>query len=165
MQEEPRRLPRLDPEAFPLVRVALDGATRSPGLHAITQVLDTDERCAASGHWSADPVRRTTSPTGSLDRASSLSGRGLSMPEQGLGESRTERDAAVAKQPKYDAFLSYSHAADGRLAPAVQQGLHQLTKPWYQLRALRVFRDQLSLSANPDLWATITATLRGSRFF
>ena len=148
-----------------LVRVALNGSTRSPGLHAITQALDTDERCAASGHWSADPVCRTTSPTGSLDRASSLSRRGLSMPEQGLGESRTDRDAAVAKQPKYDAFLSYSHAADGRLAPAVQQGLHQLTKPWYQLRALRVFRDQLSLSANPDLWATITAALRGSRFF
>ncbi|MGH3629372.1 MAG: TIR domain-containing protein [Sciscionella sp.] len=68
-------------------------------------------------------------------------------------------------EPGYDAFLSYSHAADGRLAPAVQRGLHRLAKPWYQMRALRVFRDQLSLSANPDLWATITVALRNSRFF
>src|ERR1700742_3425625 len=66
---------------------------------------------------------------------------------------------------RYDAFLSYSHAADGRLAPAVQRGLHQLAKPWYRLRALRVFRDQLSLSANPDLWATIATALADSRFF
>jgi WD40 repeat protein len=141
---------------------------RSPDRHAITQALGTDERCAASGHWSADPIRRTTSLTDLLDLywiGVVVVAEDVSMPEQGVGELRTDRDAAVAKQPEYDAFLSYSHAADGRLAPAVQRGLHQLAKPWYQLRALRVFRDQLSLSANPDLWATITAALRGSRFF
>ena len=68
-------------------------------------------------------------------------------------------------QTHHDAFLSYSHAADGRLAPAVQRGLHRLAKPWYRIRALRVFRDQLSLSANPDLWASITTAMSGSRFF
>ncbi len=75
------------------------------------------------------------------------------------------RSGLVTGHARYDAFLSYSHAVDGRLAPAVQQGLHRLAKPWYRIRALRVFRDQLSLSANPDLWATITAALGDSRFF
>lgn len=94
------------------------------------------------------------------------------MSEQELTESHPgpgEGHAAAAltqhDKPGYDAFLSYSHAADGRLAPAVQRGLHQLAKPWYRMRALRVFRDQVSLSANPDLWAMITAALEDSRFF
>lgn len=65
----------------------------------------------------------------------------------------------------YDAFISYSHAADGRLAPAVQRCLHRLAKPWYRPRALRVFRDEVSLSASPDLWATIEDALRQARYF
>jgi len=65
----------------------------------------------------------------------------------------------------YDAFLSYSHAADHRLAPAVQRCLHRLAKRWYQPRALRVFRDKGSLVANPDLWVTLENALRDSRYF
>lgn len=65
----------------------------------------------------------------------------------------------------YDAFLSYSHVADSVLAPALQQGLHRLAKPWNRPRALRVFRDQASLAANPDLWTTIEQALRNSRYF
>ena len=42
----------------------------------------------------------------------------------------------------YDGFISYSHAADGRLAPAIQTGLHRLAKPWHRRRALWIFRDQ-----------------------
>jgi hypothetical protein len=41
----------------------------------------------------------------------------------------------------YDAFISYSHALDGALAPALQTGLERFAKPWYRPRALRVFRD------------------------
>jgi WD40 repeat protein len=67
--------------------------------------------------------------------------------------------------PTYDAFLSYSHAADGRLAPAIQGGLHRLAKPWYRLRAVRVFRDKTSLSANPALWPSIERALSESRWF
>jgi WD40 repeat protein len=67
--------------------------------------------------------------------------------------------------PAFDAFLSYSHAADGKLAPTIQRGLHRLAKRWTQLRALRVFRDQSSLAANPDLWATIDEALRDARYF
>lgn len=65
----------------------------------------------------------------------------------------------------YDAFISYSHAADRPVALAVQRGLHRLAKRWYQVRALRVFRDDTSLSANPHLWAAIEQGLRGSRHF
>ena len=42
----------------------------------------------------------------------------------------------------YDGFISYSHAGDGRLAPALQEGLQRLAKRWNSRRALRVFRDE-----------------------
>ena len=66
---------------------------------------------------------------------------------------------------KYDAFMSYSHAVDGRLAPAVQRVLHRLAKPFLRPPRLRIFRDQTSLSAHPDLWATVESALKTSRFF
>ena len=66
---------------------------------------------------------------------------------------------------KYDAFISYSHAADNTLAPALQRGLHRLAKPIYALRALRVFRDETSLAADPGLWPSIEKALSQSRFF
>ena len=65
----------------------------------------------------------------------------------------------------YDAFISYSHAADGRLAPAVQSALQRLAKPWYEPSALRVFRDESGLTVNPDLWGNIEAALRDSGWF
>jgi WD40 repeat protein len=65
----------------------------------------------------------------------------------------------------YDAFLSYSHAADGRLAPELQAALQSVAKPWYRRRALRVFRDRTSLSATPELWPSIERALARSRFF
>ena len=52
----------------------------------------------------------------------------------------------------YDAFISYSHGGDGKLAPTLQTGIERFAKPWYRIRALKVFRDQSSLSANPKLW-------------
>jgi hypothetical protein len=55
----------------------------------------------------------------------------------------------------FDAFISYSHAADGRLAPALQRAIQRLAQPWYRARALRVFRDESALSANPHLWSSI----------
>jgi WD40 repeat protein len=67
--------------------------------------------------------------------------------------------------PGYAAFISYSHALDDKLAPALQAGLQRFAKPWYRLRALRVFRDDASLSANPALWSSIQAALEGSEFF
>src|SRR5450631_4188165 len=65
----------------------------------------------------------------------------------------------------YAAFLSYSHAADDKLAPAIQSALHNLAKPWYRMRTVKVFRDKTSLSANPALWPAIVEALAASRFF
>ena len=63
---------------------------------------------------------------------------------------------------RYQGFISYSHAADGKLAPAIHNGLHRIAKPWYRLRSMRVFRDKTSLSANPALWPTIQQALAES---
>ena len=65
----------------------------------------------------------------------------------------------------YDAFISYSHAADGLLAPRLQSGLQRFAKPWWKRRAMRVFRDEASLAANPDLWSSITDALDASAWF
>ena len=65
----------------------------------------------------------------------------------------------------YDAFLSYSHAKDKRIATALQSIVQKLGKPWYRIRALRIFRDDTSLSATPHLWPTIEGALDRSRYF
>jgi WD40 repeat protein len=70
----------------------------------------------------------------------------------------------VAKQV-YDGFISYSHAADGLLAPRLQAGLQRFAKPWWKRRAVRIFRDESSLSANPHLWTSITDALDASGWF
>jgi hypothetical protein len=62
----------------------------------------------------------------------------------------------------YDGFVSYSHAADDLLAPRLQSGLQRFAKPWWKRRALRIFRDESSLSANPHLWSSITKALDSS---
>src|SRR5438045_3567716 len=65
----------------------------------------------------------------------------------------------------FDAFISYSHAADGLLAPRLQDGLQRFAKPWWRRRSLHVFRDETGLSANPGLWTSITAALDESDYF
>jgi WD40 repeat protein len=65
----------------------------------------------------------------------------------------------------FDAFISYSHAADGRLASQVQTGLQRLAKPPLRPRALRVFRDETGLTASPELWPDIQRAVDASRFF
>ncbi|HEY6412806.1 MAG TPA: hypothetical protein VIX42_03925 [Edaphobacter sp.] len=65
----------------------------------------------------------------------------------------------------YKAFMSYSHAADGKLAPALQRGIQRLGKPWYRRPVVRVFRDETSLSANPGLWSGIQNALEQCEYF
>ncbi|HTH05958.1 MAG TPA: hypothetical protein VL916_08810, partial [Ilumatobacteraceae bacterium] len=60
---------------------------------------------------------------------------------------------------RYDAFISYNHAADDRLAPAVESGLQRLAKPWYQLRAMSVYRDVSDTGLSPSLWGTVQQRL------
>lgn len=65
----------------------------------------------------------------------------------------------------YDAFISYSRAADGKLAPEIQRALGQLAKPFWKRRALRVFRDETTLDLTPELWPGIQAALDSSGYF
>jgi tetratricopeptide (TPR) repeat protein len=64
----------------------------------------------------------------------------------------------------YDAFISYSHVKDKALAGALQSAMQRLGKPWYRRRALRLFRDDTSLTATPHLWPSIEQALGQSRF-
>ena len=68
-------------------------------------------------------------------------------------------------EPKYQAFVSYSHDSDERLAASLQSSLSRFAKPWYRLRTMRVFRDKTSLSANPALWDSIEQALSESEYF
>ncbi len=65
----------------------------------------------------------------------------------------------------YAGFISYSHAADGQLAPALQSALHRFAKPWWKLRAVSVFRDETSLAAAHDLTGSIRTALESARYF
>ena len=66
--------------------------------------------------------------------------------------------------PQYDAFISYSQSKDRVIASALQTTIQSLGKPWYQLRALRLFRDGTTIAATPHLWLTIEEALSRSRF-
>jgi WD40 repeat protein len=77
----------------------------------------------------------------------------------------SDENQPTPREPRYDAFISYSHALDGRLAPAVQRGLSRFAKSWRKMRALRVFRDETSLSVTPALWPSIEQALDESEFF
>jgi WD40 repeat protein len=67
--------------------------------------------------------------------------------------------------PGYDAFMSYSHELDGRLAPFLQHEVERFATPWYRVRSARVFRDNANLSANNALWESITDALGASKWF
>jgi WD40 repeat protein len=71
----------------------------------------------------------------------------------------------MASASGYDAFISYSHRHDRVLGPRLQAGLQRLAKPWYRIRALRIFRDTTDLGASPALWESIEEALRDSRWF
>ena len=64
----------------------------------------------------------------------------------------------------YDAFISYSHSVDGRVAPAVRDGLQKLAKPWNKRRALSVFLDQASLEASSGLRTSLVEKLDDAEF-
>jgi tetratricopeptide (TPR) repeat protein len=66
--------------------------------------------------------------------------------------------------PAYDAFISYSHARDVSIASRLQSQMQRLGKPWYRLRALRIFRDDTSLSASPSLEPSLLVALGQTRY-
>ena len=65
----------------------------------------------------------------------------------------------------YDAFIAYSHQHDRVLGPVLKTDLERFAKPWYRIRALRIFIDTANLAANPALWASIEEGLKSSRWF
>jgi hypothetical protein len=65
----------------------------------------------------------------------------------------------------YDGFISYSHMHDATLGPALQTNLERFAKPWYRMRAQRIFLDTADLSANPGLWPSIEGALSSSQWF
>jgi hypothetical protein len=88
------------------------------------------------------------------DRAAST-GDGASAPAARSG-------AAVIA---YDAFISYRHTPrQSAIARTLQRALHGFAKPWYRLRAVRLYRDETNLGARPDLWVAIQAALDRSRY-
>jgi WD40 repeat protein len=65
----------------------------------------------------------------------------------------------------FNAFISYSHAADGALGPALKSGVERYGKPWYRPRVRRVFLDNSNLALASDLTAAIVEGLSRSQSF
>jgi uncharacterized protein YjbI with pentapeptide repeats len=63
----------------------------------------------------------------------------------------------------YDAFVSYSHVAEGRLSEAIVAGLEHFARPGYS-SGRRIYRDRTALSASQSLWTTIERSLVGARY-
>jgi hypothetical protein len=66
---------------------------------------------------------------------------------------------------KYHAFMSYSQAADGQFAPALQSAIQSLARRWPGIPAVRICRDKHNLAAHPQLWRSIEDLLTESEFF
>lgn len=67
---------------------------------------------------------------------------------------------------KYDGFISYRHTLrQTNITRKLQSELHKFAKPWYKLRAVRLYRDETNLSANPNLWEVIKKALDNSKYF
>lgn len=66
---------------------------------------------------------------------------------------------------RHKAFISYSHSADARFAPALQLALERFAKRWYRRRAISIFRDETNLSVSPELWPVLEEALSLSEYF
>jgi hypothetical protein len=64
----------------------------------------------------------------------------------------------------YDAFVSYSHEADDRLAAALEIALETFAKPWNRRRGLSIFRDGGNLNLSAHLGGGIQQALQSFRF-
>ena len=65
----------------------------------------------------------------------------------------------------YNAFISYEHEQSSKIAKSLQIALQSFAKPWIKGRALRVFRDESNLSANPDIWQAIEEAIKNTEYF
>jgi hypothetical protein len=85
-------------------------------------------------------------------------------PTDALTDTPPAAPMTVLTRNRYDAFVSYSHAKDKAVASALQSVVQRLGKAWHQRRAVRLFRDDSSLTATPHLWPAIETALGNSRF-
>ncbi len=65
---------------------------------------------------------------------------------------------------QWDAFISYARSASTLEAQKLQTAIQTFAKPWYRLRAVRIFRDDSSMSASPALWSSIELGLQQARW-
>ena len=80
-------------------------------------------------------------------------------------DSETQPRPAAVTSDRYDAFLSYSRAADEALAPALQAAVERVGRPWHKPRARRLFRDKATLTPGPSLWDKLQHALEQSRWY
>jgi hypothetical protein len=72
---------------------------------------------------------------------------------------------AVRDVFSYDGFISYRHSPkQAQIVGAIQAALHKFAKPFWKLRALRLYRDESNLSVHPDLWGTLVEALDRCRY-
>ena len=71
----------------------------------------------------------------------------------------------MAAVSSYDGSFPIVTSMTAAFGPALQTNLERFAKPWYRMRALRVFLDTADLSANPGLWASIEDGLSSSQWF
>ncbi|MER8070739.1 TIR domain-containing protein [Streptomyces sp. NPDC094034] len=64
----------------------------------------------------------------------------------------------------YAAFISYSNRADSHRARQLRNALHRFASPWKLGRALRIFLDKATLSADPGLWSRLEQALGESEY-
>lgn len=82
-----------------------------------------------------------------------------------VAERRPSSEPGSVDKFIYQAFISYSHAVDRKLAPALQARLRRFARPWYRWRGRSIFRDETGLALTEGLWPTISAALDGSKTF
>jgi MTH538 TIR-like domain (DUF1863) len=104
----------------------------------------------AGGNTVITPASQVESGSDTAVRLSAESGVGLGDP----------RDFV-----RYDAFISYSHAVDRRLAAAIEKGVSGVANRLEYHRSLRLFHDETCLSADADLWRSIETALHNSEWF
>ena len=73
--------------------------------------------------------------------------------------------ASLEAALEYNAFISYSHAVDGKLAPALQSAVCRFALPWYRRAVIHIFCDRTDLSISPGLWSSIERALEQCAHF
>lgn len=76
-----------------------------------------------------------------------------------------QTNSASREGVRHFAFISYSHIAGGKLAPAIESALQKFGKPLFAHANIEVFRDETGLALTPDLWGEIQQSLEKADSF